>query len=271
MHGRGINNNKGYSYFPRLEVLYLIEMSVWEEWEMPAAGQIHSSGGGGRHVLFPSLKKLCIYSCPKLLTLSPILRHLTNLKDFTVCECPKLAFSAMLRHLTALEFLQIRGRDELILDGVVAEDDVEDQETISSVQQPVVVDSQVEEEHVDIGQSPSPYLKESLKARGAQLPSWMMLHHRLLPAALVTLVLDGCCTNQEYLSTLGQLPSLRHLTITKADHVRKIGSEFYGGEVEVGDRVYFPHLESLHLEEMSVWEEWDVPAAGEMDGGGGGT
>ncbi|MQM11510.1 hypothetical protein Taro_044417, partial [Colocasia esculenta] len=280
MHGRRINNNKGYSYFPRLEVLYLKEMSVWEEWEMPAAGQIHSGGGGGRHVLFPSLKKLYINLCPKLLTLSPILSHLTNIKEFTVRECPKLAsFSAMLCHLTALERLQIGGCDKLVLDGGVAEDDTQDdQETISSVQQPVVIDSQVEEkqvindakrETVD-GQSPSPYLKDSLTVRGAQLPSWMMERHRLLPSTLVTLELDGCCTYWECLPTLGQLPSLTYLTIIKAGHVRKIGSEFYGGEVDVGGIVYFPHLKLLDLEEMSVWEEWDVPAAGQMDGGGGG-
>ncbi|MQL95964.1 hypothetical protein Taro_028631 [Colocasia esculenta] len=279
MHGRGINNNKGYSYFPRLEFLYLEEMSLWEEWEMPAAGQIHSSGGGRRHVLFPSLKKLYIDLCPKLLTLSPILRHLTNLEDFRVFGCTKLAFSsAMLCRLTALGCLEIRGCDELILDGGVAEDG---QETISRVQRPVVVDNQVEEEHVmndaeretvDVGQSPSPYLKKSLTVRRAQLPSWMMEHHRLLPSTLVKLVLEGCCTNWEYLPTLGQFPSLEWLTIKKADLVRKIGSEFYGGEADVvGGRVYFPRLEYLYLEEMSVWEEWDVPAAGEMDGGGGGT
>ncbi|MQL96333.1 hypothetical protein Taro_029018 [Colocasia esculenta] len=267
MHGRGIINNKGYSYFPRLEVLNLEELSLWEEWEMPAAGEIHSSGGGGgRHVLFPSLKKLYINSCPKLLTLSPVLRHLTNLKEFTVRECPKLAsFSAMLRRLTALERLEIRGCDELVLDGGAAEDDAEDdQETISSVQQPVVVDSQVEEEHMinDVE-------RETV---AAQLPSWMMKRHRLLPSTLVRLELDGCCLNWEYLPTLGQFPSLRYLEIKKADHVRKIGSEFYGGEADVvGGRVYFPRLEYLILEEMSVWEEWDVPAAGEMDGVGGGT
>ncbi|MQL95965.1 hypothetical protein Taro_028630 [Colocasia esculenta] len=160
-------------------------------------------------------------------------------------------------------------------------------ETIQGVVQDAekkqLLDKHVEEEHamndaereaVDMGQSPSPYLKDSLlTVRRAQLPSWMMERHRLLPSTLVTLKLDGCFTNRECLPTLGHLPSLERLTIKKADHVRKIGSEFYGGEAAdiVGGRVYFPRLEWLYLGEMSVWEEWDVPAAGEMDGDGGGT
>ncbi|MQM23072.1 hypothetical protein Taro_056133 [Colocasia esculenta] len=92
MHGRGgINNNKGYSYFPCLEYLRLGEMSVWEKWEMPPAGEIHCSGGGGRHVLFPSLRRLCINSCPKLPSLSPVLRHLTNLVYIDIRGCDELA------------------------------------------------------------------------------------------------------------------------------------------------------------------------------------
>ncbi|MQM23822.1 hypothetical protein Taro_056892, partial [Colocasia esculenta] len=262
-------------YFPRLEILELEEMSEWEEWEMPT-GEINSGGGGGGRHMFPSLKNLCIKKCPKLLTLSPVLRHLTNLREFVVCDCPKLAsFSAVLRHLTALEFLKVGRCDQLVLDGGVAEGDAEEA-TISSVQQPVV-DSQVEEENVinnvvEIrevvveGQSPSPYLNKSLtlkNTRGAQLPRWTKnKHHRLLPSSLVTLVLDGYCNWECLPTTLGQLPSLEDLTI-EADHVKKIGPEFYG-ETDAG--VYFPRLEYLSFENMSAWEEWEMPA-GEMDGG----
>ncbi|MQM17789.1 hypothetical protein Taro_050767, partial [Colocasia esculenta] len=270
----GGTGESGGGYFRRLEILELEEMSAWEEWEMPT-GEINS-GGGGRHV-FPSLKELWIDECPKLLTLSPVLRHLTNLKELKVYNCPKLAsFSAMLRHLTALEDLTIGGCDQLVLDGGVAEDDTEDEATIFSSEQQPVVDSQVDQEEnvindvVEIreiveGQSPSPYLNKSLtlkNKRGAQLQRWTKnKHHRLLLSSLVTLRLDGCC-NWECLPTLGHLPSLEELTIVEADHVKKIGPKFYG-ETDV----YFPRLEILELKEMSAWEEWDMPA-GEMEGGG---
>ncbi|MQM16692.1 hypothetical protein Taro_049654, partial [Colocasia esculenta] len=147
LHGRVINNNKGYSYFPRLELLHLEEMSVWEEWDVPAAAQMDGGGdgtGGGRHghVLFPSLKELRINSCPKLPSLSPVLRHLTKLKfiliggcdelasleeegdgcgwvlpsllGLSISECPKLALlTPTLRRSTNLERIVIRECDEL--------------------------------------------------------------------------------------------------------------------------------------------------------------
>ncbi|MQL99504.1 hypothetical protein Taro_032217 [Colocasia esculenta] len=270
----GGTGESGGGYFPRLEILKLKEMSAWEEWEMPT-GEIINSGGGGRHV-FPSLKELCIEECPKLLTLSPVLRQLPNLKELTVYKCTKLAsFSAMLRHLNALEDLAIGGCDQLVLDGGVAEDDAEE-ETISSVQL-VVVDSQVDQEEnvindvVEIreviveGQSPSPYLNKSLtlkSKRGAQLPRWTKnKHHRLLPSGLVRLLLCGCCNSWECLPTLGHLPSLEELAIAEADHVKKIGPEFYGetdagwempaGEMEGGGgrRLLFPSLKELWIEE----------------------
>ncbi|MQL84080.1 hypothetical protein Taro_016603 [Colocasia esculenta] len=129
----------------------------------------------------------------------------------------------------------------------------------NTVDQEENVINEVIERQVVQGQSPSPYLNESLTLKNK--------HHRLLLSSLVTLhLLDGCCKSWECLPTLGHCPSLKKLTIAEADHVKKIGPEFYG-ETDAG--VYFPRLEFLCLAEMSAWEEWEMPA-GEMEGGGDG-
>ncbi|KAL4336524.1 hypothetical protein AHAS_Ahas12G0018800 [Arachis hypogaea] len=69
------------------------------------------------------------------------------------------------------------------------------------------------------------------------------------------------CKNCCMLPSLGQLPSLKSLSIEGLDQVRSIGEEFYKNE---GDHhsshiAPFPSLESLLFYNMPCWEEWHLP------------
>lgn len=67
------------------------------------------------------------------------------------------------------------------------------------------------------------------------------------------LTLNGCinCTS---LPSVGQLPSLKNLSVFNINRVKNVGLEFYGaGRPEV---VAFPSLETLRYENMESWEEW---------------
>ncbi|MQL95890.1 hypothetical protein Taro_028561 [Colocasia esculenta] len=56
------------------------------------------------------------------------------------------------------------------------------------------------------------------------------------------------CKKWIFLPPLGQLPSLKSLSISKARAVKYIGSEFFSGG--------FPQLEELTLREMYSWKSW---------------
>ncbi|XP_022866622.1 putative disease resistance protein At3g14460 [Olea europaea var. sylvestris] len=58
------------------------------------------------------------------------------------------------------------------------------------------------------------------------------------------------CGNCITLPSLGQLPSLRELSIRWMDRIKVIGAEFYG------DKGLFPELERLTIEDMLDWAEW---------------
>lgn len=58
------------------------------------------------------------------------------------------------------------------------------------------------------------------------------------------------CKNCWFLPPLGQLPSLRDLTIDGLDSVVSIGDEFHGSHPS------FRSLGSLRLENMLKWKEW---------------
>ncbi|XP_022898589.1 putative disease resistance protein At3g14460 [Olea europaea var. sylvestris] len=62
------------------------------------------------------------------------------------------------------------------------------------------------------------------------------------------------CKNCTSLPPLGQLPSLRDLSIRGTDQVKVIGPEFYGNRGP--GELRFPSLISLTFEDMSNWEEW---------------
>ncbi|QHO51876.1 Putative disease resistance protein [Arachis hypogaea] len=69
-----------------------------------------------------------------------------------------------------------------------------------------------------------------------------------------------CCKNCCMLPSLGQLPSLKSLSIKSFDQVRSIGEEFYKNE---GDHhsshiAPFASLETLVFDSMPCWEVWHV-------------
>lgn len=67
------------------------------------------------------------------------------------------------------------------------------------------------------------------------------------------------CMKCRYLPPLGQLPSLKGLTLERIKGIKKIGIEFYG------DRYLsvqpFPSLETLKFENMPEWEDWTSSGA----------
>ncbi|WJX72204.1 hypothetical protein P8452_56106 [Trifolium repens] len=65
-----------------------------------------------------------------------------------------------------------------------------------------------------------------------------------------------CCK----LPTLGKLPCLKELRIAKFDGLVSVGSEFYGNETcSSVVTESFGSLETLRIENMSAWEDWNQP------------
>ncbi|RVW89109.1 putative disease resistance RPP13-like protein 1 [Vitis vinifera] len=87
---------------------------------------------------------------------------------------------------------------------------------------------------------------------GPEFPRWI---GDALFSKMVDLRLIDCrkCTS---LPCLGQLPSLKQLTIRGMDGVKKVGAEFYG-ETRVSAGKFFPSLESLRFYRLSEWEHWE--------------
>ncbi|KAM3684018.1 hypothetical protein ACJW31_11G010300 [Castanea mollissima] len=62
------------------------------------------------------------------------------------------------------------------------------------------------------------------------------------------------CYGLEHLPSLGRLPLLEVLEITKLVNVKKVGDEFLG--IEDSKNIIFPYLKSLQFRDMVYWEEW---------------
>ncbi|XP_039172390.1 putative disease resistance protein At3g14460 [Eucalyptus grandis] len=87
---------------------------------------------------------------------------------------------------------------------------------------------------------------------GAKFPSW-------LDGSSYSQMVSLCLWHCPYvtsLPSLGQLPSLRELSLKGLNAVRIIGSNFYGG-----DRP-FSSLITLQFEEMLAWKDWSPYAGG---------
>ncbi|XP_034701830.1 putative disease resistance RPP13-like protein 1 isoform X2 [Vitis riparia] len=83
---------------------------------------------------------------------------------------------------------------------------------------------------------------------GVAFPEWIGGRSSL--SNLVTLELKRC-GNCSSLPPLGQLPSLKHLSISFMSGVERVGREFYG------DASYsFPFLQTLRFEHMYNWKKW---------------
>ncbi|RHN65936.1 putative P-loop containing nucleoside triphosphate hydrolase, leucine-rich repeat domain, L [Medicago truncatula] len=85
--------------------------------------------------------------------------------------------------------------------------------------------------------------------KGSSFPNWLRGSH--LPN-LVSLQLKGCglCS---CLPALGQLPSLKKLSIYDCEGIKIIDEEFYGNNSTI---VPFKSLEYLRFVDMVNWEEW---------------
>jgi Leucine-rich repeat (LRR) protein len=74
------------------------------------------------------------------------------------------------------------------------------------------------------------------------------------------------CRKCSYLPSLGQLPSLKDLTIEGMEGIKKIGTEFYGDGCS--SAMPFSSLETLKFDNMLQWEEWsssEVEGRGDFD------
>ena len=66
------------------------------------------------------------------------------------------------------------------------------------------------------------------------------------------------CRNCSSLPPLGQLPSLKNLTVEGMDGIKIIGIEFCGDGCS--STMPFPSLETLKFDSMLQWEEWSSSA-----------
>uniref|UniRef100_A0A0E0BM49 Uncharacterized protein n=1 Tax=Oryza glumipatula TaxID=40148 RepID=A0A0E0BM49_9ORYZ len=90
---------------------------------------------------------------------------------------------------------------------------------------------------------------------GSRFPTWLGTAHL---SSLEYLKLIDCHIGV-HLPPMGQLPSLKYLSIRGATSITKIGPEFVGRGVSnlaSTEVVAFPKLERLVIKEMPNWEEW---------------
>ncbi|XP_039162136.1 putative disease resistance protein At3g14460 [Eucalyptus grandis] len=90
-----------------------------------------------------------------------------------------------------------------------------------------------------------------LNYRGVVFPSWLdcTSYYKIVSLCLWD------CPNVMSLSMIGQLPSLKELSLKGLHAIRMIGFEFYGGTRP------FSSLTTLKFEEMLAWKDWS-PYAG---------
>uniref|UniRef100_A0A0E0F8I9 Uncharacterized protein n=1 Tax=Oryza meridionalis TaxID=40149 RepID=A0A0E0F8I9_9ORYZ len=90
---------------------------------------------------------------------------------------------------------------------------------------------------------------------GSRFPTWLGTAHL---SSLEYLKLIDCHIGV-HLPPMGQLPSLKYLSIMGATSITKIGPQFVGHGVSnlaSTEVVAFPKLERLVIKEMPNWEEW---------------
>ncbi|KAM3733663.1 hypothetical protein ACB098_11G153700 [Castanea mollissima] len=85
---------------------------------------------------------------------------------------------------------------------------------------------------------------------GTKFPSWI---GSPLFSSLILVRLSNC-RNCSSLPPLGQLPSLKKLTVEGMDRIKRIGIEFCGDGCS--SAMPFPSLETLKFDSMLQWEEW---------------
>ncbi|CAA7029916.1 unnamed protein product [Microthlaspi erraticum] len=103
---------------------------------------------------------------------------------------------------------------------------------------------------------PHPHLKTfSIKSyQGAGFPKWLG-DSSFICIASITLSSCNLCIS---LPPVGQLPSLKHLSIEKFNILQKVGVDFFFGENN-SSFAPFQSLETLKFYGMLRWEEWICP------------
>uniref|UniRef100_A0A1U7X028 LOW QUALITY PROTEIN: putative disease resistance RPP13-like protein 1 n=1 Tax=Nicotiana sylvestris TaxID=4096 RepID=A0A1U7X028_NICSY len=105
---------------------------------------------------------------------------------------------------------------------------------------------------------PNPNIKElEINGyRGTNFPNWLADHSF---SELVKLSLSNC--NDCYsLPALGQLPSLKFLTIRGMHRITEVTNEFYGSS---SSKKPFNSLERLEFDKMLKWKQWHILGNGE--------
>ncbi|KAF7117145.1 hypothetical protein RHSIM_RhsimUnG0000600 [Rhododendron simsii] len=93
---------------------------------------------------------------------------------------------------------------------------------------------------------------------GTRFPTWL---GDQLFCNMVSLRLENC-ENCFSLPPLGQLPSLKELTIARMPNITNVGHEFYGESGSLSKP--FQSLETLRFEKMLGWVDWCILDAGEF-------
>ncbi|KAH0712629.1 hypothetical protein KY289_008588 [Solanum tuberosum] len=93
--------------------------------------------------------------------------------------------------------------------------------------------------------------------RGTKFPDWLADPSFL---KLVELSLSNC-KDCDSLPALGQLPSLKFLSIRKMHGIIEVTGEFYGSS---SSEKPFNSLEKLEFEDMEEWKQWRVLGSGEF-------
>ncbi|KAF7132121.1 hypothetical protein RHSIM_Rhsim09G0040600 [Rhododendron simsii] len=93
---------------------------------------------------------------------------------------------------------------------------------------------------------------------GTRFPTWLGDQSF---CNMVSLRLENC-KNCFSLPPLGQLPSLKELTIARMSNITNVGHEFYGESGSLSKP--FQSLETLRFEKMSGWVDWCILDAGEF-------
>ncbi|KAG5585733.1 hypothetical protein H5410_046167 [Solanum commersonii] len=93
--------------------------------------------------------------------------------------------------------------------------------------------------------------------RGTKFPNWLADHSFL---KLVELSLSKC-RDCDSLPALGQLPSLKFLSIREMHQITKVTEEFYGSS---SSKKPFYSLEKLEFANMPEWKQWHVLGNGEF-------
>ncbi|KAM3399155.1 hypothetical protein P3S68_002671 [Capsicum galapagoense] len=206
----------------------------------------------GSHIL--EQKTLLLSSCACLEEPPLQMEKLINLRHLDISKTSRLK---MPLHLSKLKSLQVLVGAEFLLGGSCGwrMEDLGGAHYFESDAD----NSQTEREILD---ELCPHIKmKELQIsgyRGTQFPNWLANHSFL--KLLVQLSLSNCmdCFS---LPALGQLPSLKFLSIRGMLRITEVTEEFYGSP---SSKKPFNSLEKLEFAEMPEWKQWHVLGIGEF-------